>query len=161
MSQQTPLLVYLDDAHWADSGSLGLFRHLARQLGSQPIMLLATYREIELDEARPLNEVLLDIGREPQTTRLKLNRLTMKQTEQLLASFFQDEITPEFLEGIYRETDGNPFFIEEVCKALVESGKLSFEDGRWDRPDMSELGIPQSVRVAIQSRIGKLTPETQ
>ena len=161
LSQHTPLLVYLDDAHWADSGSLGLFRHLARQLGSQPIMLLATYREIELDEARPLNEVLLDISREPQTTRLKLNRLTMEQTEQLLASFFQDEITPEFLEGIYRETDGNPFFIEEVCKALVESGKLLFEDGSWDRPDMSELGIPQSVRVAIQSRISKLTPETQ
>jgi ABC-type oligopeptide transport system substrate-binding subunit/serine/threonine protein kinase len=161
LSQHTPLLVYLDDAHWADSGSLGLFRHLARQLGSQPIMLLATYREIELDEARPLNEVLLDVSREPQATRLKLNRLTMEQTEQLLTSFFQDEITPEFLEGIYRETDGNPFFIEEVCKALVESGKLFFKDGSWDRPDMSELGIPQSVRVAIQSRVGKLTPETQ
>jgi ABC-type oligopeptide transport system substrate-binding subunit len=161
LSQHTPLLVYLDDAHWADSGSLGLFRHLARQLGSQPIMLLATYREIELDEARPLNEVLMDVSREPQTTRLKLNRLTMPQTEELLASFFQEEITPELLEGIYRETDGNPFFIEEVCKALVESGKLYFKDGRWDRPDMSEIGIPQSVRVAIQSRVGKLTPETQ
>jgi ABC-type oligopeptide transport system substrate-binding subunit/serine/threonine protein kinase len=160
-SQHTPLLVYLDDAHWADSGSLGLFRHLARQLGSQPVMLLATYREIELDEARPLIEVLSDVSREPQTTRIKLNRLTMEQTEQLLASFFQDEITPEFLEGIYRETDGNPFFIEEVCKALVESGKLYFEGGSWHRPDISELGIPQSVRVAIQSRVGKLSPETQ
>jgi len=161
LSQHTPILIYLDDAHWADSGSLNLFRHLARQLGSQPIMLLATYREIELDEARPLNEVLLDISREPHTTRLKLNRLTLPETKELLASFFQEEVTSEFVEGIYRETDGNPFFIEEVCKALVESGKLSFEDGRWDRPDMSELGIPQSVRVAIQSRVGKLSPETQ
>lgn len=161
LCQHSPLLVYLDDAHWADSGSLGLFRHMARQLGSQPIMLLATYREVELDEARPLQEVLLDLSREQRTTRIKLNRLTMEQTRELLASFFQEEITPEFLEGIYRETDGNPFFIEEVCKALVESGKLYFEDGSWHRPDMSELGIPQSVRVAIQSRIGKLSPETQ
>ena len=161
LSQHTPLLIYLDDAHWADSGSLGLFRHLARQLGSQPIMLVATYREIELDEARPLNEVLLDISREPQTTRLKLNRLSLSETSDLLASFFQDEITSEFSEGIYRETDGNPFFIEEVCKALVESGQLYFKDGSWDRPEMSELGIPQSVRVAIQSRVGKLSPDTQ
>ena len=161
LSQHTPLLVYLDDAHWSDSGSLNLFRHLARQLGSQPIMLLATYREIELDEARPLNEVLLDITREPQTTRLKLNRLTIEQTDQLLTSFFQDEISPEFLEGIYRETDGNPFFIEEVCKALVESGQVFHTDDGWDRTDMSEIGIPQSVRVAIQSRVGKLSPETQ
>lgn len=161
LSHHSPLLIYLDDAHWADSGSLSLFRHVARQLGSQPIMLLATYREVELDEARPLHEVLLDLSKESKTTRVKLNRLTMPQTEQLLASFFQDEITDEFLEGIYRETDGNPFFIEEVCKALVESGKLRFEDGRWHRPDMSELGIPQSVKVAIQSRVGKLTPEAQ
>jgi oligopeptide transport system substrate-binding protein len=161
LSQHTPLLVYLDDAHWADSGSLGLFRHLARQLGSQPIMLLATYREIELDEARPLNEVLLDVSREPQTTRLKLNRLSMEQTGQLLGSFFRDEISPEFLEGIYRETDGNPFFIEEVCKALVESGQVFHTDEGWDRTDMSEIGIPQSVRVAIQSRSGKLSSDTQ
>ena len=124
-------------------------------------MLVATYREIELDEARPLNEVLLDISREPQTTRLKLNRLSLSETSDLLASFFQDEITSEFSEGIYRETDGNPFFIEEVCKALVESGQLYFKDGSWDRPEMSELGIPQSVRVAIQSRVGKLSPDTQ
>jgi ABC-type oligopeptide transport system substrate-binding subunit/predicted Ser/Thr protein kinase/predicted ATPase len=161
LSQHSPLLLYLDDAHWADSGSLSLFRHLARQLGSQPIMLLATYREVELDEARPLHEVLLDLSKEPKTTRVKLNRLSMPQTEELLASFFQEEITPEFLEGIYRETDGNPFFIEEVCKALVESGKLYYENGRWHRPDMSELGIPQSVKVAIQSRVGKLSAETQ
>jgi ABC-type oligopeptide transport system substrate-binding subunit len=161
ISQHTPLLVYLDDAHWSDSGSLSLFRHLGRQMGSQPIMLLATYREVELDEARPLQEVLLDLSREPQTTRIKLNRLTLSQTEDLLASFFQDEITPEFLKGIYAETEGNPFFVEEVCKALVESGKLYYEDGSWHRPDMDELGIPQSVRVAIQSRVGRLSPETQ
>jgi predicted ATPase len=78
-----------------------------------------------------------------------------------LSSFFQDEITADFQEGIYRETDGNPFFIEEVCKALVESGQLYFEDGSWHRPSVDELGIPQSVRVAIQSRVGKLSPETQ
>ena len=161
LSRHTPLMIYLDDAHWADSGSLSLFRHIARQLGSQPIMLLATYRDVEVDEARPLHEVLLDLGREPRTTRIKLNRLTIEQTEVLLAAFFQDEITPEFRDGIYKETDGNPFFIEEVCKALVESGKLYYEDGSWHRPDVSELGIPQSVRVAIQSRVGKLSPDTQ
>jgi ABC-type oligopeptide transport system substrate-binding subunit len=161
LSQQRPLLIYLDDAHWADSGSLGLFRHLARQVGNQPIMLLATYREIELDEGRALNDVLLDLSRQPQTTRLKLNRLTKGQSEELLAYFFQEKITPDFLEGIYRETDGNPYFIEEVCKSLVESGKLTFKDGRWHRPEVRELGIPQSVRLAIQSRISKLSADTQ
>jgi ABC-type oligopeptide transport system substrate-binding subunit/predicted Ser/Thr protein kinase len=158
---QAPLLIYLDDAHWADSGSLDLLRHLARHASGQRLMMLATYREVELDEARPLHEVILDLSRQPLTSRIKLNRLTREQTRNLLAAIFDDEITPEFLEGIYRETEGNPFFIEEVCKTLVESGKLYFEDGCWHRPSMDELGIPQSLRVAIQSRVAKLPPETQ
>jgi predicted ATPase len=62
---------------------------------------------------------------------------------------------------VYHETEGNPFFIEEVCKALVESGKLYYEDGRWQRPSIEELGIPQSLRVAIQSRVGVLPTEAQ
>jgi tetratricopeptide (TPR) repeat protein len=74
---------------------------------------------------------------------------------------FAEEITPEALEGVHRETEGNPFFIEEVCKALVESGKVYYEDGRWQRPSIEELGIPQSVRVAIQSRVRVLRAETQ
>jgi oligopeptide transport system substrate-binding protein len=97
--------------------------------------------------------VLLDLNRERLATRLKLPRLDRAQTRELLAVLFAEEITPEFLDGIYRETEGNPFFIEEVCKALVESGQLYYEDGRWHRPSMDELGIPQSVRVAIQSRV--------
>ena len=51
--------------------------------------------------------------------------------------------------------------MEEVCKALIESGNLTFEDGRWHRPDMAELGVPQSIQVAIQSRVRILSPETQ
>lgn len=161
LANRAPLLIYLDDAHWSDSGSLRLFLHLARQVGNQRMMLLATYREVELDEDRPLHEVLLDLNRERPTSRVKLNRLTPAQTEELLAAVLQEEITAEFLEGIYRETEGNPFFIEEVLKALIESGELYFEGGQWHRPSMDEIGIPQSVRVAIQSRVNRLPTSTQ
>ena len=84
--------------------------------------------------------MLLDLDRERLATRLKLPRLDREQTEEMLAVLFAEEITPEFLDGIYRETEGNPFFIEEVCKALVESGKLYFEDGRWHRPEHGGAG---------------------
>ncbi|MCK4314793.1 MAG: hypothetical protein KAX24_03385, partial [Anaerolineae bacterium] len=93
--------------------------------------------------------------------RLKLPRLDRGQTREQLAVLLAEEITSEFLDGIYRETEGNPFFIEEVVKALVESGKLYYEDGRWHWPSMDELGIPQSVRVAIQSRVRKLPADAQ
>ena len=161
LSGRAPLLMVLEDAHWADSGTLSLLRHLARHTRRQRMMIVATYREVELDQARPLHEVLLDLNRERLATRLKLTRLGREETKELLAVLFAEEITPEFLDGIYRETEGNPFFIEEVVKELVESGKLYYEDGRWHRPRMAELGIPQSVRVAIQSRVGKLPPDSQ
>jgi len=124
-------------------------------------MIVTTYREVELDEARPLHEVLLDLDRERLATRLKLARLGQEETRELLAVLFAEEITAEFLDGVYRETEGNPFFIEEVCKALAESGRLYYESGRWHWPSMAELGIPQSVRVAIQSRVRRLPVDSQ
>jgi predicted ATPase len=92
---------------------------------------------------------------------MKLGRLSREQTGKLLDTLFAEETTPEFLDGIYFETEGNPFFVEEVCKALLESGKLHFDGVRWHRPDMEELEIPQSVRVAIQSRVDKLPDRVQ
>lgn len=158
----SPLLLVVDDAHWADSGTLFLLRHLARRLRRGRAMIVATYREVELEEARPLHEVLLDLNRERLAVRLKLSRLSREQTRDLLTAMFAEETTPEFLEGIYHETEGNPFFVEEVCKALVESGQLYFADGRWRRPpDMADMEIPQSVRVAIQSRVSKLPAPAQ
>jgi len=161
LAERAPLLLVIDDAHWTDGGTLALVRHIARRMRMRPVMIVVTYREVELDEARALNEVLHDLNRERLATRLKLSRLTRDQTRDLLATMFAEDITPEFLEGIYHETEGNPFFVEEVCKALIESGKLTFADGRWHRPSMAELEIPQSVRVAIQSRVGKLPEAAQ
>jgi len=159
--RQEPLLIYLDDAHWADGGTLSLLRYLVR--GSEGLRLMAaiTYREQELDQSLSFNEVLLDFERGVRTTSVRLEPLRRNQTGELLAAIFQEEITEDFLEGIYRETEGNPFFTEEVCKALVESGKLYYREGRWHRPPMEELGIPKNVRVAIQSRISKLPGESQ
>jgi ABC-type oligopeptide transport system substrate-binding subunit len=161
LARQAPLLVVVEDIHWADSGTLSLLRHLARHLRRQRVLLVATYRDVEVDEAQPLHELLLELHRERLATRLKLLRLDREQTGELLAVLFAEEITPEFLDGIYTETEGNPFFIEEVCKALVESGRLYYEEGRWHRPSMDELGIPQNVSVAIQSRVRVLPRPAQ
>jgi ABC-type oligopeptide transport system substrate-binding subunit/predicted Ser/Thr protein kinase len=161
LSDHAPLLLILEDAHWADSGTLALMLHLARNTRHKRLMIAAPYREVELDEARPFHEVLLDIQRERLAERLKINRLTRSQSKDLLEVLFAEESTPDFLGGIYRETEGNPFFIEEVCKAMLASGKLTYEDGRWHRPSMEELGVPQSVQVAIQSRVRRLPEVSQ
>jgi tetratricopeptide (TPR) repeat protein len=161
LSERAPLLLVLEDAHWADGGTLSLLRHLARRTRQQRVMIVATYREVELDAAHPLHEVLLDLERRRLATRLKLMRLGREGTRDMLAALLAEDITEELLDGIHRETEGNPFFIEEVCKAIVESGQLRFEGGRWHRPSVEELGIPQSVRLAIQSRVGRLPQQVR
>nr|NIN68608.1 protein kinase [Anaerolineae bacterium]NIQ81628.1 protein kinase [Anaerolineae bacterium] len=135
LSEHIPLLLVVEDAQWADSGTLSLVRHLGRHTRRQRVMIVATYRDVGLDEAQPLYEVLLDLNRERLATRLKLTRLRREETRELLTVLFAEEITTEFVDGIYGETEGNPFFTEEVCKALVESGKVYYEDGRWHRPE--------------------------
>ena len=155
-SRQVPLLLVIEDIHWARDGSLALLRHLVRHTREERVLIVATYRPVEQATAAAFHETLLDLCRERLVTLLGLSRLDREQTRQMLAALFAEEITPELRDGIYHETDGNPFFIEEVCKALVESGKVYFQDGRWHRPSVAELGIPRSVRVAIQSRIQAL-----
>ncbi|MGD2040261.1 MAG: protein kinase, partial [Anaerolineae bacterium] len=161
VSRHVPLLLVIEDIHWAQGGSLALLRHLIRHSREERVLIVATYRPVEQATAETFHETLLDLRRERLVTVLGLSRLDREQTRQMLAALFAEEITPELRDGIYHETDGNPFFIEEVCKALVESGKVYFQDGRWHRPSVAELGIPRNVRVAIQSRIQALSPSAQ
>jgi eukaryotic-like serine/threonine-protein kinase len=161
LAAQAPLMLVLDDVHWADSGALALVQHLARRTREQRVLIVGAYREVELDEARPWHQLLVDLNRERLSTRVKLGRLSREQTGDLLAAIFDDQIPDGFLDGIYRETEGNPFFVEEVCKALIEDGTLSFSDGHWRRGNIEDIHVPQSVRIALQMRVGKLPPQTQ
>jgi tetratricopeptide (TPR) repeat protein len=161
LTARAPLLLFVDDVHWADGGSLLLLRHLARRTHNRRMLIIMTYRETELDESGALLDVLIDLNRERLVTRIKLARLTREQTCAMLAAMFGADCSPDFLDRLYRETEGNPFFIEEVCKAQVEQGKIYAEDGRWRGPRAEEIDIPQSVRVTIQSRLAKLPAPAQ
>ncbi|MBT6150409.1 MAG: tetratricopeptide repeat protein, partial [Chloroflexi bacterium] len=159
LAASSPILIVLDDVHWADSATLDLSRHLMRRCKNQQVLIVGTYREVELAGSVQFQNALNGFNREGNTTRIKLGLLDKEQTHRLLTTIFDATISDDFLNGIYRETEGNPFFIEEVCKSLVDSGKLYFEDGEWHRPDMGELEIPQSVMVAIQSRVNKMSED--
>jgi predicted ATPase len=152
-------LLFIDDLHWADAGSLALLHYLMRNLKDERLLVLATYREIELDRAHPLAAALVEWERERLVTRVRVERFQPGETAALLASLFgQESVSPEFAEIIHRETEGNPFFIEEVVKSLIDQGQIYRAGDGWDRRDIHDLTIPQSVKAAIGRRLDRLSP---
>jgi class 3 adenylate cyclase/tetratricopeptide (TPR) repeat protein len=152
------LLVFLDDLHWADQGTLSLLHYLVRNLRGERVLILGAYRELELDRVHPLARALVDWNRERLATRIALTRLSHEATGALLATLFgQEAVSKEFAAAIYRETEGNPFFVEEVVKSLIEQGAIYRENGEWNRRDPGELALPQSVKEAIGYRLDRLS----
>jgi tetratricopeptide (TPR) repeat protein len=157
LSANRSLLLFLDDLHWADQGTLNLLHYLLRHLSEDPILILACYREVELDRSHPLADSLVTWNREHLAHRISLDRFSVEETRELLNTLFQEGGSAAFVEAIHRETEGNPFFIEEVVKALVESGAIYREGRRWGRVELEELAIPQSVKEAIGRRLNRLS----
>ena len=165
LARNTPIFMLVEDIHWADGGTLQFLHNLVFNMHSGRLLLIMTYRETGLDsaEVHPFQQVLLDLNRERMATFLELPRLNREQTRDLLAAILETsgEITPEFLESLYGETEGNPFFVEEVCKALIEEGRLFYAGGAWRRSDIRSIVIPKTVRAAILSRVAKLSTPLQ
>ncbi len=158
LSDEKGLLLFIDDLHWADQGTLSLLYYLLRNLRGCPIMVLAAYRELELDRSHPLAAALVEWNRERLAVRIALDRLSFEHTSSLLAILFeQDQVTEDFARAIYTETEGNPFFIEEVVKSLIEQGYIYREGQEWNRKEVEELAIPQSVKEAIGRRLDRLS----
>jgi len=155
-STSIPLLVIIEDLHWSDETSLEFLRYLARRLATQPLLLL-TYRN---DEVQPtLQRFLAAMSREQRPTELALARFMPTEVDALLRTIFEQEqpVRTEFLDALMNLTGGNPFFIEEVLKALIAAGDLFYSDGAWERKAVTELRIPRSVRDAVQRRVAHLS----
>ncbi|HEX3184402.1 MAG TPA: protein kinase, partial [Pyrinomonadaceae bacterium] len=159
IARRQSLLFYADDLHWADRGTLWLLGHLLRQLRNERVLIVGGYRETELDRAHPLAKSLVDWNRERLITRIVLRRFNPNETGDQLSALLGENVSGEFAVAVHRETEGNPFFVEEVLKALIERGSVRRESGRWKRCDMDELLIPQSVKEAIGHRLDRVSQE--
>ncbi|MFN2530402.1 MAG: protein kinase [Pyrinomonadaceae bacterium] len=159
IAQRQSLLFYADDLHWADRGTLWLLGRLLRQLRDEPVLILGAYRETELDRAHPLAKAMVDWNRERLITRIVLRRFDAKETEAQLGALLGESVSSEFAKAVHRETEGNPFFVEEVLKALIEKGSVRRESGRWKRCELDDLLIPQSVKEAIGNRLDRVKQE--
>ncbi len=161
-----PVLVVLDDLHWADESSLLLLRHLVRNLGDARVLVVGTYRDTDLDRTHPLAAALADLRREASVARVDLSGLDRDEVTLFLTQAGGGDVDAaqvEVLAGmVAAETEGNPFFIGEVLVHLVESGALVQRDGRWegDRTLIERIGLPEGIREVIGRRLAGLADAT-
>jgi class 3 adenylate cyclase/tetratricopeptide (TPR) repeat protein len=156
LARRGPLVIAIEDLHWADEATLELFPYLARKLRPFPVLLLGTYRSDELHRLHPLNHLLAELARGRLSEELRLRRLSPEETGALVqaALSLARPVTAAFRAALQDRCEGNPFFLEEVLRALVERGDLYYRDGAWHRAkDVPQLAIPVSIRDAVQQHM--------
>ncbi|MCV7123687.1 ATP-binding protein [Mycobacterium lacus] len=158
------VVLLLDDLHWADKPSLALLKHVVAHVVQARLLLLCTYRDSDIDANHPLSALLADLRREAGVEWVALQGLAQQEVESLIAAAAGHELTGKGLElaaAVRGESDGNPFFVTEILRDLVESGGLVRGDGgRYViTAEIAELGIPCSVRDVVVQRIHRLGPD--
>jgi class 3 adenylate cyclase/tetratricopeptide (TPR) repeat protein len=156
-AQRQPLLMTWEDLHWGDDSTLLLLQHITQRLHEMPILLVGTYRDVELDVGRPLARALEELLRQRLAHRIALRRLPEAGVAAMLEALSGQEPPAPLVQAVYGETEGNPFFVEEVFQHLAEEGKLFDAQGRW-RPGLSvsELNVPEGVRLVIGRRLERV-----
>lgn len=164
VSGTAPVLLVLDDLHWADRSSLLLLLHLLRMGRPATVLIAATYRDTDVDRLHPLSSVLADLRRERAATRISLDGLDGDGVVELLTAAGGHELDADaraFATALRTETEGNPFFLGEVLRHLIESGNLAQVDGRWRAStSLAESGLPEGVREVVGRRLGGLPDST-
>src|SRR4051794_39961186 len=159
-----PVLLVLEDGHWADASTLLLLRHLARAAGNARVLLLVTFRDTEADVPEALSQTLADLRRSDDVVRLRLAGLSDDDVDAFLRHAAAGDAgpgQPELARAIGELTGGNAFLVCELWRALVETGIVEVVDGtiRPTRP-LAELGTPESVREVVSQRLSRLAPAT-
>jgi len=166
LAADRPLLLVLDDLQWADEATLELLHYVARNTRGDPVLIGGAYRAEEVDERHPLTRLWQQMRREGLMEEVRLVALSPDDTTRLVGAMLGLDQPPAALcRRIIRETEGNPFFVGEVLKALVEEGFLRRRDGTWvtELDDVTvsyaELTIPVNIQAVVERRLARLNDD--
>jgi class 3 adenylate cyclase/tetratricopeptide (TPR) repeat protein len=161
-TRDRPMLMILEDLHWADDSTLLLMEYLARHLEQMPVLVVGSYRDAEIELSHPLSRVVGQLTRRYLATRIALPRLPEDEVSAMIRGLAGQEPPDGLVHAIDAESEGNPFFVEEVFLHLVESGVLLDDHGRFRRDlRIGALGVPDSVRLVIGERLTRLSQVTR
>jgi DNA-binding CsgD family transcriptional regulator len=146
---ERPLLAILEDLHWADTPSLLLLQFLAAEIGQSQLLLLGTYRDMEVTRSHPLTGVLAALARHGNVSRMTVKGLSESEVSDLVEAVAGERPAPDALALLYGSTEGNPLFVKEFVR-LQRTGQPGLEVG----------GLPDTVREVLSRRLASLSPAT-
>jgi ATP/maltotriose-dependent transcriptional regulator MalT len=164
VSRRQPVVLVIEDGHWADASTLLLLRHLARAPWTGRVMIFATFRDTEADVPESLSTTLADLRRADDVLRLSIGGLSDQEVSEFVQRTSAGRLGPaleELARAISELTGGNPFLVCELWRSLIETGAIELvgDEVRLARP-LSELGTPESVREVVSERLTRLAPTT-
>jgi len=149
-SADAPLVIVLDNLHWADKPSMRLLEFLVQEIGRHPILLICTYRDMEITRTHPLFETLGALARETQVTRLKLRGISEEAAGLIVENTVGKSFPQTLIRAVHQHTEGNPLFVAEVARVLADELTTSTDD-------RVQVRIPDGVREAIGRRLNRLS----
>jgi len=161
IAERTPLLLFLDDLQWADNASLQLLHYVARNVQNSRVLLVGAYRPEDLKEVEgsvhPLTDTIRRMSLEKIYSSIQLDRLGQEHIHKMVCSLLEmQQIPHDFTKKLYEESEGNPFFVEEVLKSMVDEGIIDLKTFKLPSTDLSEIRIPRSIKDVISRRIARL-----
>jgi class 3 adenylate cyclase/tetratricopeptide (TPR) repeat protein len=154
---RAPVLLILDDLHWADKPTVLLLRHLVRSPRPARLFILGTYRDTEVGPDRPLGAAFADLRRDHRYERIRLHGLSADDVTTMIGEWGDADVAAAVGHALYAETEGNPLFVAETLRHLAESRAIRREDGRWVADVAADdLAIPEGVREVVARRLGRL-----
>jgi ABC-type oligopeptide transport system substrate-binding subunit/DNA-binding SARP family transcriptional activator len=169
VAARRPLLLFLDDVHWADAASISLLFHLGRRLEESRILVVCAYRPDEVavgrsGERHPLQKVLAELKRRFGDVWVDLAQTDESEERRFVEAFLQTEpnrLGGGFRDALFRHTGGHPLFTVELLRAMQARGELiQDEDGRWvEGAVLNWDRLPARVEAVIEERVGRLEEE--
>jgi DNA-binding winged helix-turn-helix (wHTH) protein/tetratricopeptide (TPR) repeat protein len=161
-SREQPTMLVLEDLHWADDSTLALITHLSKRHSDMPLLMIGTYREGEIDLGPSLSRTLEGLIRGRLATQLRIKGLPSGEVAQLLQGLSGQPPPAAVVSEILGETDGNPFFVEELFQHLAEENRLYDDAGQFHAElKIGELEVPRNVRLVVGRRLGRLGDATR
>jgi len=153
-----PMCLILEDLHDADQGTMEMLQHISRHLNGSRLLIVGTYRDVEVDRTHPLSAALAELRRVDSFQRIALRGLSVDEVQRMLSNIAGQDVLRELAEAIFRQTEGNPLFIQEMIRNAAEEGLITREGGQWVATVESLLNyIPEGLRDVIGRRLSRLS----